>query len=132
MAIHLTSLRESKWPRAALHLLPTQMQFLFRKNMLLWLCEHFFLLTFGVFSGMELGAEGSRRFPSSRMRGKFGLSLYSLGYRSVLGQITLWIVASLGHRKILPLVRSVGTGAWQRMGLEAQTAFTYLFVDFMD
>lgn len=133
MAIDLTSLRESKWPRAAFHLLPTQTQFLSRENTLLWLCGCFLLLTFGGCFGMEVGAEGNRRFPSSQTWWKFGLSLCSLGYRSVSGQIMLWVAASLGYRKNSPLAISVGTRVWQRVGLEAQTAFTYLFdMDFMD
>lgn len=100
------------------------------KNILLWLYENIFVLSFGVFSFMEVGAKEIGRFPLlSRMRGKFGLILHSPAYSRLFGQIALLDCSfTWPQRKLTLGQQSVGTGARQRMGLEAKTAFAYPFI----
>lgn len=68
------------------------------------------------------GCKGGEKVPLvSQMQRKFGLILYSLGYSS-LGQITSWIVASLGQRQNLSSAPSLWEQAWPEEALEAWAA----------
>jgi len=85
------------------------MQFLFRKNILLWLCENFLAVSFGIFSFMEVGAKEIRRFPCSlECEGSLDSKVCIPLDTAVSGQITLLGVsaASFGRRENRPSARS--------------------------
>lgn len=134
MAIHLslTLLRESKWPRTAFHLLPTLSTnaIPFQEKCFVVALWKLFCAVIWSFFFYGSGCKGDRKVPLlSRMRGKFGLILYSLAYSSLFGQIALLDCSFIWPQRKLTLgQKSVGAGTRQRMGLEAKTAFAYLFI----
>lgn len=142
LAIHLslTLLMAKKWSRAAFHLLPTQRYTKYKCSSFsgrIFCCETvktFFVLSFAFFSFVivtEVCAKEIWRFqPAPKCQGSLDSSyIHPFWYSSLFSQIKLLDCSFIWpQRKLTLSQRSVATGMWQSVSLEAKSTVTYLLL----